>query len=89
MKEFKGSTIGMMAYHQNLNKSVLVRVEYYKTEAGMLLVPVSGNNLAVIKQIKQVCISSESFNDRDYDYYNDQVELEWALKQLHFEMGEH
>ena len=84
-KRFISSTIGMLASHENLSRSVLVRVEFYSIEDGVLLVPVSGHNLATIKPIKQVVISSTEFNDREEDPYDSQVEFRWAIKKLGFE----
>lgn len=87
-KEIISSTIGMEACHENMHKSTLVKVLFYKVDNGVRLVPVSGRTLEVIKNIKQVTITSQEFNDRPYDYYNDQVEYFWALGVLGFTFSE-
>lgn len=94
MKETKeeaiNSTIGMMASHNNLRRygfveSILVKVVYSRTIIdNIMLTAVSGHNLAVIKQIKQVIITKEEYNDRPFDYYDDTVEFFWAISMLGF-----
>ncbi len=79
-----GSTIGMLAKHRNMKSPTLVRVIFYKTKDGVLLVPVSGHSLGEFRNIKWVTISSEEYNDRDFDYCDDQVEFRWALRKLGF-----
>ena len=84
--EYKSSTIGMMMNHKHLSKTVLLKVQFYRTNLGnIMLCAVSGHDLSTIKQIKHVIITKEQYNDREYDYYDDTVEFCWAAKLLGFE----
>lgn len=92
MKQFFGTTIGMMASHPNLKGNKLVRVNYYRdgdeTDFNpcdkITLKAVSGHNLEVFKSVKQVQISYEDFFNRDLDPYNDLIEWRWATNLLGF-----
>lgn len=79
----------MQAYHDNLESSQLVRVQYYDTNKGNIcLQAVSGRNLGHIKKIPHVFISIAEYNDRETDWNNDQIEFFWAIKKLGFSAGD-
>lgn len=85
LKKFRGTTIGMQATYSHPTKgivSTLIRVHYYDIPGGVLLVPASGHSLEIIKPIKQVEISDDEYNNRDYDYCDDEVEWLWAINKL-------
>ncbi len=84
-KQFISSTIGMMVVHESLKKPKLVRIEFYSTNEGVELHAVSGHNLNRITSVPTVKISSDEFDERNYDYYNDQVEFDWAIKKCGLE----
>lgn len=85
-RKFISSTVGMMAYHEAYGESKLVRVNFFETPSGILLVPVSGYSLGTLKKIPQVTISKEEFENRPCETYSDQVEWEWAVSILGFEV---
>lgn len=87
-KEYYGSTIGMMARHQNMNKTGIVRVEFYRTNKGVELHAISGKNLERIRNIKTVTISIDEFNDRPNLQTENCNEFFWATKKLGFELPE-
>lgn len=84
-KEFISSTIGMLANHPELSKSVLTRVQYYRTKDGIEMHPVSGHNLARIKKVPTFVITTQQYNARDCDDCDETVEFFWALRQLGFD----
>lgn len=79
---FVASTIGMMSSHPNLKGSTLIRCEYYEAFGEIELHAVNSHSLGRLKQIPTVLISKEEFSNRDYDYYNEQVEFFWAMNKL-------
>lgn len=79
---FLSSTIGLMASHENLNRPMLIRVEFYEVGNSVKVKAVNGNSLSVIKSIRQVLIPREQYSNRDHDPYNDIVECRWAFNLL-------
>jgi len=83
-RKFFASTIGMIAKHENMKKSTMVRCEFYEFDDKVELHAVSGENLERIKCVPTVVISVDEYNERDFDYYNDTVEFNWAMSKLGF-----
>lgn len=80
MNEFIGYTIGLECWINNAIK--MVKCEYSRTNNGIMIHAVSGNNLGRIGGGHCKTISSEEFETRPVNAYDDTVEAIWALKKI-------
>lgn len=80
MSEFIGYTIGLECWVNDAIK--MVKCEYSRTDNGVMIHAVSGNNLGRIGGGYCKNISSEEFEARPVTAYDDTVEAIWALKKI-------
>lgn len=86
--KFLSSTIGMMAKHENMYNSSMVRAEFYLSDSDNVIISaVSGYNLERIRNIPYKIITLEEYNNRPEDSCDDTVEWTWGLEQLGFEFN--
>lgn len=86
-EKFISSTIGMNVSHPAFSGVKLVRFNFYSVPEGVRIEAISGHNLSPIHKITHKIISSEEFSNRDYDYYDDQVEFWWAAGLMGCNVG--
>lgn len=83
IKDFRTSTVGLFASHENLKTNKMIRADIHNASNGdIALVAVSANNLNRIKSIKPVFVDFEEYENSPEDPYDNTVFAKWCFNKL-------